>query len=803
MIKDGRAHNYGLYFGTNGFDNDGDAVHDGIMYTGNGVDGTGLEGVVSGTYTWSATPYPTVGVWQDASPEAAYERVLREFGATPWQRDEVDQLLFEHVTQRTGDLIERESDLIGIGDSGFGTLASGVAATDSDRDGMPDDWEVKHGTNPLVPNNNADFDFDGYTDLEEYLNDIAAFPATGALGFTGIGRYADWQRWSRHWQPSRFDEAYVHDGAAFVDAVGQLAGTLRLGTQSGGHARMYVTSGWLEVSEELIIGDEGTGQLDLYGGEVRILDGTLNIHNGALRMFGGKLETASIEVGPDGDIEFSGGELAFDELNHDLVNDGGTLRVGRGGVSSSVLIGNLTLNHGSLAIDLSAAGASDLLIVTGDVMLGGSLDVSLLDGFEPQNGQAWPFLLAASGGISGTFDSITDGFSVEQRGTEMWLLAANVTVPEPATITLLLVGIIVACTRRRSRDVLSMSLLVLCASVPVTAATILPVIADAQLNENGTTGLGDAVSSGNGTGSTLNARWLYEGATPNRNEWIALKFDLGDYPDKSRLTNIGLRTYMHRASPNNTKPLRLFALTPGTSGEDWDESTIEYATMPGFTFDGFSTTNILDVGGTVQDLGAFQVSGVEGEGSLALIELAPLTDLVRNMGTHDLLTLLISYDASSNGQWRVMSREATMSDTGVLTGLAGDFAPFLDFTVASTGVLGDYNDNGIVDSADFTVWRNRLGETFLTNEGVSPNVVDIADYLYWVERFGATDSGEPSSGVLPEPAGLQLGWMAVAVLGLIWRNHSRASSRLRLPAICCAKRQDGLASRARQKCESH
>ncbi len=203
-------------------------------------------------------------------------------------------------------------------------------------------------------------------------------------------------------------------------------------------------------------------------------------------------------------------------------------------------------------------------------------------------------------------------------------------------------------------------------------AASLPAIADAEISENGTTGLGDAVSAGNGTGSPINARWLYEGTTPNRNEWIALKFDLSEIRDKSRLSDVGLRTYMHRSSTNNTKPLRLFALTPGIAGEDWDETTITYATMPGFTFDGFSTTNLLDVGGAIQDLGAFQVTGVESEGSLSLINPTPLTSLVQNMGDHDLLTLLITYDASSNGQWRIMSREGATSDTGVLTGQPGD-----------------------------------------------------------------------------------------------------------------------------------
>jgi hypothetical protein len=42
--------------------------------------------------------------------------------------------------------------------------------TDSDRDGMPDDWETEHGLNPGDPADAAgDLDKDGLTNLQEYL----------------------------------------------------------------------------------------------------------------------------------------------------------------------------------------------------------------------------------------------------------------------------------------------------------------------------------------------------------------------------------------------------------------------------------------------------------------------------------------------------------------------------------------------------------------------------------------------------------------------------------------------------------
>jgi hypothetical protein len=291
------------------------------------------------------------------------------------------------------------------------------------------------------------------------------------------------------------------------------------------------------------------------------------------------------------------------------------------------------------------------------------------------------------------------------------------------------------------------------------SAVVVKTIADAQLSENGTTGIGDATDAGNGTGTNINARWTFTGATPNRNEWAALKFDLSAFSDKAELANVALRTYMFRTNANNAKNLRIYALTPGTSGENWDEATITYGSMPGFTFDSNSNTNILN-NSIVQSLGTFSVSGVDNEGNIAQINPTSLTNFVQGMGSNNLLTLLLSYQDSSTGQWRIASREATSTDTGVLSGAAGDFAAYLQFDVVhlTSGVEGDYNDDGVVNAADYTVWRNN---GTLLNEGVSPNVIDIADYLFWKERFGATTpSGAGSAAsvtsfvAVPEPTSI-------------------------------------------------
>lgn len=84
-------------------------------------------------------------------------------------------------------------------------------------------------------------------------------------------------------------------------------------------------------------------------------------------------------------------------------------------------------------------------------------------------------------------------------------------------------------------------------------------------------------------------------------------------------------------------------------------------------------------------------------------------------------------------------------------------------TISPAGVPGDYNGNGIVDSADYVLWRN--GGPLL-NEVDAPGTVNAADYTAWRARFGNTSGSGSSLGstaAVPEPGSLAL----LALAGLI------------------------------------
>ncbi|MEZ6101053.1 MAG: esterase-like activity of phytase family protein [Pirellulaceae bacterium] len=50
---------------------------------------------------------------------------------------------------------------------------------------------------------------------------------------------------------------------------------------------------------------------------------------------------------------------------------------------------------------------------------------------------------------------------------------------------------------------------------------------------------------------------------------------------------------------------------------------------------------------------------------------------------------------------------------------------------------GDYNCNGAVDAADYTVWKDHFGsQDFLAADGNGNRIVDAADYTVWKDGFG-------------------------------------------------------------------
>jgi hypothetical protein len=71
-------------------------------------------------------------------------------------------------------------------------------------------------------------------------------------------------------------------------------------------------------------------------------------------------------------------------------------------------------------------------------------------------------------------------------------------------------------------------------------------------------------------------------------------------------------------------------------------------------------------------------------------------------------------------------------------------------------IPGDFYHDGVVDTADYTVWRDSLGEIFpnAQADGDGNGVVDQNDYNMWKLHYGERSGGAASfgSGAIPEPA---------------------------------------------------
>lgn len=108
----------------------------------------------------------------------AFENVLKNAGASLPARDTLDQRIINDVKNRTGRIIDVQ------GGYPHGTpyeqtvnawpsLKTGVAPIDTDKDGMPDEWELKNGLNPKDKSDAVQYKLDkDYTNVEVYINSL-------------------------------------------------------------------------------------------------------------------------------------------------------------------------------------------------------------------------------------------------------------------------------------------------------------------------------------------------------------------------------------------------------------------------------------------------------------------------------------------------------------------------------------------------------------------------------------------------------------------------------------------------------
>jgi hypothetical protein len=173
-------------------------------------------------------------------------------------------------------------------------------------------------------------------------------------------------------------------------------------------------------------------------------------------------------------------------------------------------------------------------------------------------------------------------------------------------------------------------------------------------------------------------------------------------------------------------------------------------------------------------------------------------------------------DSAAN--WSELSATSTEISEGALSGLGGSLPAFrtvslgniwlpfqypandlrIDILQADTtqlaplpygtyqfAVAGDYNSNGVVNAADYTVWRQSFGSTTnLAADGNLNGVVDAADHVIWRNNFGqamppagtGVNSASLGATIVPEPGSLVLFLVGSSSL-FVARGRGRRAAR--------------------------
>ena len=225
---------------------------------------------------------------------------------------------------------------------------------------------------------------------------------------------------------------------------------------------------------------------------------------------------------------------------------------------------------------------------------------------------------------------------------------------------------------------------------------------------------------------------------------------------------------------SGTHDFMVYALEQDNAAWNWNEGAVQFNGAPGLVFDSnsatlginntFTTTNHPDNPG-VLTLGQVSIatSAAAGETiSLTNPNLAAFLNLAayyQDVDSADVVTLILQ-QINNGSVASFLSKEGDES-----------MAPRLvvDALLAEVEVLaGDYNDDGTVDAADYTVWRNAMGGSgTLLNETASLGTVDGEDFAAWKANFGeGGNSGGGAIASVPEPNSAWLLLIALAASAL-------------------------------------
>jgi hypothetical protein len=109
--------------------------------------------------------------------------------------------------------------------------------------------------------------------------------------------------------------------------------------------------------------------------------------------------------------------------------------------------------------------------------------------------------------------------------------------------------------------------------------------------------------------------------------------------------------------------------------------------------------------------------------------------------------------------------------------------------VLSITVAGDYNGNGVVDAADYVLWRDTLGTTgiALAADGNNNGTIDSGDFDIWRNNFGRQIGSVAAESVatVPKPSAEVLLYVGLLLLPCGMGPIGVRRRRANLGSNCC------------------
>jgi hypothetical protein len=128
---------------------------------------------------------------------------------------------------------------------------------------------------------------------------------------------------------------------------------------------------------------------------------------------------------------------------------------------------------------------------------------------------------------------------------------------------------------------------------------------------------------------------------------------------------------------------------------------------------------------------------------------------------------------------RIHSSSTSLQLLGTTTGgTGGTRLNGFELSVAAPGVNGDYNNNGVVDAADYVIWRKNSGTTNTLPHDPTGGTIGPQQYNTWRSHFGQSAAGSGSSldgATVPEPAALALIALGLVLISSLIRFGGRRS----------------------------